>query len=30
LQDPERYPVGLDERLQTLKDELIAKARPAS
>ncbi len=27
LQEPERYPVGLDERLQTLKDGLIAKAR---
>ena len=27
LQDPERYPVGLDERLQTLKDGLIARAR---
>lgn len=27
LQDPERYAVGLDERLQTLKDGLITRAR---
>jgi nicotinate phosphoribosyltransferase len=30
LQEPERYPVGLDERLQTLKDGLIAKARSST